>query len=296
MPAILDEREAQSTCRREKVMYLVTGSQGEPRAALMRIAFGNHPRIELEAGDTAIFSSKIIPGNERTLYNLHNQLVERGVEVITEEDHFVHVSGHPCRDEIEQMYRWMRPKIAVPVHGEARHLHAHARLAERMGVESAPVIRRGDLLRLAPGPVEVIDEVPTGRKVLETADLVDAGDDLYRTRRRLSSHGTVQVVVVLDDQGSQLSDPRITPLGAVELESFEQIQSRAIDALSDAIDDLGDKEVLDDDRVEQAIRTSLRQALGLPRHKRPIVEVQIIRLAGSATPDSQPDNQRRGAA
>ena len=154
LPPILDERDAVNLPR-DKIMYLVTGSQGEPRAALMRIAFGNHPRVKLEPGDTAIFSSKIIPGNERTLYNLHNQLVERGVEVITEEDHFVHVSGHPCRDEMEQMYRWMRPKIAVPVHGEVRHLYAHARLAEKLGVKHAPIIRNGDLLRLAPGPVSV---------------------------------------------------------------------------------------------------------------------------------------------
>jgi ribonuclease J len=113
------------------VLYLLTGSQGEARSALSRVAAGQHHRVRLDAGDTVIFSSKIIPGNERTLFNLHNQLVRRGVEVITEVDHFVHVSGHPCRDELEQMYRWIKPKIAVPVHGEARHLQAHLRLAQR---------------------------------------------------------------------------------------------------------------------------------------------------------------------
>ncbi|MEZ5847271.1 MAG: ribonuclease J [Geminicoccaceae bacterium] len=293
MPPVLDERDVGQTPR-EKLMYLVTGSQGEPRAALMRIAFGNHPRIRLEPGDTAIFSSKIIPGNERTLYNLHNQLVERGVEVITEEDHFVHVSGHPCRDEIEQMYRWMRPKIAVPVHGEVRHLYAHARLAERLGVDTAPVIRNGDMLRLAPGPVSVTGEVTTGRLVLETTELVDAGDDLYRTRRRLMSHGTIQIVLVLDSFGSLLTSPRITPVGAVELDTFTENADEITERISDAIEELSDREVLDDDRVELTVRTGLRQAMGLPKFKRPIIDVQIIRLSPDAL-DAGAD-KKKGAA
>ncbi|MEZ5834493.1 MAG: ribonuclease J [Geminicoccaceae bacterium] len=293
MPPVLDERDV-TQLPREKLLYLVTGSQGEPRAALMRIAFGNHPRIKLEAGDTAIFSSKIIPGNERTLYNLHNQLVERGVEVITEEDHFVHVSGHPCRDEMEQMYRWMKPRIAVPVHGETRHLYAHARLAERLGVEAAPIIRNGDMLRLAPGPVGVIDEVPTGRLVLESTELVDAGDDLYRTRRRLMSHGTIQVVLVLDSYGSLLASPRVTPVGAVEMEGFTDIAENTAERLSDAIEDLNDRDVLDDERVEMAIRTALRQAMNLPKFKRPIIDVQIIRIAPETIDPMQ--GKKKGAA
>ena len=154
VPPIRDEREAE-LLPRHRVLYLCTGSQGEARSALARVAAGQHPRVRLEPDDTVIFSAKIIPGNERTLYNLHNQLVRQGIEVITEGDHFVHVSGHPCRDELEQMYRWIRPKIAVPVHGEARHLHAHQRLAEQMGVPHAMLIENGDVLRLAPGTPEV---------------------------------------------------------------------------------------------------------------------------------------------
>ncbi|HFD14784.1 MAG TPA: ribonuclease J, partial [Rhodospirillales bacterium] len=142
LPPLRDELEAQSLPR-DRVLYLVTGSQGEPRSALMRIAAGQHPRVRLEPGDTVIFSSKIIPGNERTLFNLHNQLVDLGVEVITEEDHFVHVSGHPCREDMEQMYRWVRPRIAIPVHGEARHLHAHVRFARELGVPETVLLRNG---------------------------------------------------------------------------------------------------------------------------------------------------------
>jgi ribonuclease J len=278
MPRTVDEREA-TALPRQRVLYLVTGSQAEPRAALTRIALGQHPRIKLEAGDTVIFSSKIIPGNERVLFNLHNLLVDEGVEVITEEDHFVHVSGHPCRDEIEQMYRWMRPKIAVPVHGEARHLHAHQRLARQLGVPETPLIANGDVLRLAPGPVAVLDQVPVGRIAVEDTDLVAAGDDLYRTRRRLMSHGTVFVGLVLDRFGSVLAPPQVTPLGAVDLERFERRRDDIEDAVTDAVESLGDSDARDDERVREAARGALRQALDLPRHRRPIVEVQITRLS-----------------
>ena len=151
MPPIRRRARGRACCRATRCSISCTGSQGEARSALTRIAAGQHPRVQLEPGDTVIFSAKIIPGNERTLYNLHNQLVRPGIEVITEGDHFVHVSGHPCRDELEQMYRWIKPKIAVPVHGEARHLHAHQRLAQQMGVPHALLIENGDVLRLAPG-------------------------------------------------------------------------------------------------------------------------------------------------
>lgn len=280
-PPIRDEREADQLPR-ERVLYLCTGSQGEARSALVRIAAGQHPRVRLEPGDTAIFSAKIIPGNERTLFNLHNQLVRQGIEVITEVDHFVHVSGHPCRDEVEQMYRWLRPKIAVPVHGEARHLHAHQRLAQQLGVPNTPLIGNGDVLRLAPEPPQIVDEVPIGYMVVETDGLVEAGDDLFRTRRRLMNHGTVLVSLVLDEQGSILAAPQLTALGAVELERFGERRSIVRDAIADAVEDLSDEAVRDDERVREAVRTALRQALDLPRHRRPIVEVQITRLGPEA--------------
>jgi ribonuclease J len=278
-PRTIDEREAESLPP-SRVLYLVTGSQGEPRAALQRIATGQHPRAKLEPGDTVIFSSKIIPGNERVLFNLHNLLVDQGVEVITEEDHFVHVSGHPCRDEMEQMYRWMRPRIAIPVHGEARHLQAHFRLARQLGVEQPLLIGNGDIVRIAPGPAEVVDEAPTGRIAVEDEDLVAAGDELYRIRRRLSSHGTILVSLVLDRFGSVLALPQITALGALDIERFEARKGEAAEALSDAIEDLSDRDARDDERVRETVRGTLRQKLDLPRSRRPIVEVQITRLTG----------------
>jgi ribonuclease J len=290
VPAIRDEREAE-LLPRNRVLYLCTGSQGETRSALVRIAGGQHQRVRLEPADTVIFSAKIIPGNERTLYNLHNQLVRQGIEVVTEGDHFVHVSGHPCRDELEQMYRWIKPKISVPVHGEARHLYAHQRLAEQMGVPHAMLIENGDVLRLAPGEPKIVDEVAVGRMVAETDGLVGVGDDMFRTRRRLMAHGTILVGLVLDDQGSVLATPQLTPLGAFELERFGELRARTCEALTDAVEDLSDAAVKDDERVREAVRGAVRQALDLPRQRRPIVEVQITRLGADALAAFEPEEE-----
>jgi len=290
IPPLRDERDAASLPR-HRVLYLVTGSQGEPRAAMQRIATGNHQRVRLEAGDTVIFSSKIIPGNEKSLYALHNHLVELGVEVITEEDHFVHVSGHPSRDEMEQMMRWMKPKVVIPVHGEARHLYAHARFAKSLGIEQALVVRNGDLVRLGPLPAGVEAEVPVGRRVLETDELLDSADELYRSRRRLASHGTVVVGIVLDPYGSVLATPQLTCIGAIDLSSFGDLEKEAAELIADAVEDLPDRDILDDERIEQVVRTALRQALNLPRNKRPIVEVQITRLSAQSLDSLEADDK-----
>ncbi len=277
LPPLVDEKTA-AQLPRDKVLWLATGCQGEARAAMARIGFGQHPSVKLETGDTVIFSSKIIPGNERTLYNLHNTLVGHGIEVITEQDHFVHVTGHPCRDEIEQMYRWIKPKIAVPVHGEARHLHEHAAFARKLGVEKALDVRNGDVVRLAPGEAGVIDEAPVGRMVLENDELIDAGDDLFRTRRRLMVHGTILVSVVLDQVGSLLASPNLSSFGAVDLDREDGQADRVLSEVENAVEDLTDDEALDDARIRDAVRAAVRRSSNLMRQKRPIIEVQITRL------------------
>ena len=277
LPPLVDEKTAAQLPRRD-VLWLATGCQGEARAAMARIGFGQHPSVKLEPGDTVIFSSKIIPGNERTLYNLHNTLVGHGIEVITEQDHFVHVTGHPCRDEIEQMYRWIRPKVAIPVHGEARHLHEHAAFARTLGVDSALDIRNGDLVRVAPGETMVIDEVPTGRLVLENDELIDAGDDLYRTRRRLMQHGTILVSVVFDQVGNLLASPNLSSFGAVDMDRDDGFADGVLADVENAIDRLTDDEALEDARIRDAVRAAVRRSCSLVRQKRPIIEVQITRL------------------
>src|SRR5271168_3623973 len=162
LPRFLTEDEA-GYIPRDKIVLICTGSQGEPRAALARIAREDHPNIVLETGDVVIFSSRIIPGNEKSINRLQNALVRLGIEIITEEDHFVHVSGHPARDELVRMYQMVRPKVAIPVHGEARHLIAHAHLAEECQVEQPLVIQNGDLVRLDRGGGAIVDAVPVGR-------------------------------------------------------------------------------------------------------------------------------------
>jgi ribonuclease J len=281
LPPLLDERAARELPR-DKVLWLATGCQAEPRAALSRIAAGQHPSVRLEPGDVVVFSSKIIPGNERPLYNLHNSLVSRGIEVITEHNHFVHVSGHPCRDEVEQMYHWIRPQIAIPVHGEARHLHEHLAFARKLGVPQALEVKNGDLVRLAPAPAEIIDAVPTGRLVVENDELIAAGDELFRTRRRLMNHGTVLIGLVLDSYGGLLADPQLSTFGAVDLERDPGLADAVRTAIEDAIDDLDDDEALDDERIRHAARSAVRRALRLVREKRPIIEVQITRLRRDA--------------
>jgi ribonuclease J len=278
VPELIDERSA-GELPRDKVLWLATGCQGEPRAAMARIAAGQHPTARLDPGDVVIFSSKIIPGNERTLYNLHNSLVMRGIEVITEHDHFVHVSGHPCRDEVEQMYRWIKPQIAIPVHGEARHLHEHLALARRLEVPEPIEVRNGDMVRLVPGPAQVIDEAQTGRLVPENSHLLGTNDDLYRTRRRLMVHGTILVGLVLDRFGSLLAAPQLSAFGAVSLDYEPGIQERVIDSIEDAVEALEDRAATDDERVREVVRGATRRSLHLPRDKRPIIEVQVTRLA-----------------
>jgi ribonuclease J len=280
IPDIVPERQAVGLPR-DRTLILSTGCQGESRAALSRIATGQHPHVRLEPDDTAIFSSKIIPGNERALYDLHNRLIQAGVEVITEEDHFVHVSGHPCRDELAQLYRWVRPKIAVPVHGEARHLHEHRRLALELGVPQAVQVFNGDMVRLAPGLPERVDNVPTGRFAVDSGALREAGDDLFRVRRRLMQSGTVLVGLVMDDAGSLIADPRITALGATRLDDAAA-HGRAVAAAVETVEDLPDWQAVDDERVSEAVRGAMRRALELGRDRRPIIEVQITRLNAAA--------------
>ncbi len=197
MPPIIDEEEG-AYLPKDKVLFICTGSQGEPRAALSRIARNDHRTISLDPDDTVIFSSRVIPGNETGIFNLQNDLTAIGVNVIQDRDDTIHVSGHPCREELAQMYQWIRPQIAVPVHGEHRHLKEHAAFAEEMQVKETHVVLNGTVVHLAPGLSGVIDHVPSGRLMLDGDILIDADDDVLKQRRRLSFNGYVHVVAVAD--------------------------------------------------------------------------------------------------
>ncbi|MGF1476915.1 MAG: ribonuclease J [Geminicoccaceae bacterium] len=277
MPKLVDERSV-ADLPRDKVLILTTGSQAEPRAALKRIAHGQHPKIAIEDGDTVIFSSKIIPGNERPIHDLHNMLARQGAHVITEEDHFVHVSGHPCQEEVEELYGWVKPQIAIPVHGQERHLREHADLAKRLGVPHVIMVGDGDVVALAPGDPRIVGDVEVGKLVLEDDMLLPTDSERFRMRRRLSHHGCIAVTVVLDGFGSVLATPTISVLGTLELEPGSVDESRVRSLLLDEIEQLDDGDVANDERLIENVRAAVRRTLGFSRERRPVIDVSITRL------------------
>ncbi|MDA1100671.1 MAG: ribonuclease J [Proteobacteria bacterium] len=262
----------------EKVLFLCTGCQGESRAALSRIATGGHRHVVLEKGDLVIFSSRVIPGNEATIGRVQNRLLWNGVEVIGERERGVHVSGHPCRDELAEMYRLVRPKIAVPVHGEYKHMLAHAELARSMQVPEVVVIENGQALRLAPGAVEVVAEVQSGRCFIDGNVVVPANDDGVRTRRKLMSSGGAVVILVTDDDGALLADPELVLQGMASdngKPSLEEAGRRAVEA---ALDDLPRSARRDDGRMTEAARIAIRRLIRDRLGKRAVVDARIIRV------------------
>jgi ribonuclease J len=281
LPAGLNfvEPEEAGCLPREKALYLCTGSQGEPRAALARIARDDHPELTLNEGDTVIFSSKIIPGNEREIFNLHNDLVDLGVKVITEKDEFVHVSGHPCRDELAQMYSWVRPALSVPVHGEARHLEEHADFALSLGVSKAIAPRNGDVIRLAPGEPDFIDEVPAGRLFLDGAILEPEGSEPIRERRKLSFAGVVTVALAVDSDGDLAGTPSVAILGAPRRgKDGEAMGEELEEAAIDGFQGIARKRRLEDEAVVVAVQRAVRNRLQALWGKKPAVGVLVLRV------------------
>ncbi len=264
---------------KDKVLFLCTGSQGEPRAALARIAADAHRDIVLEEGDTVIFSSRIIPGNDVAIFEMQNDLARAGVRVITEKDHFVHVSGHPCRDELTAMYQWIKPEVAIPVHGEARHLLEHAALAKELQVPETLVIQNGDMVRLAPGAAEVMDEVPSGRVVMDGDVLVPSWDAGIQERRRLGFAGAVFVSVALDEKGAVRGDPEIRLIGLPERDNYGvRFEERAYDALDGALDQLPQRKRKDEAQVGEYLRRAIRSAIRKEWGKKAAVEVIVTRV------------------
>ena len=265
----------------EHILYLCTGSQGEPRAALSRIARGDHRHVVLREGDTVIFSSRQIPGNERGIFALQNYLAEKGVRVITPRmvPQKIHVSGHPCRDELRRMYQWVRPRISVPVHGERRHIMEHAAYARSLQVPEAITPRNGSLIRLAPGPAEILDEVPNGRLFLDGNQLVPEGAQGIQERRKLSWNGVVFATVSLDGHGNVMDGPVVVvkgfsePDGRLADESLEYLE----EAAENAVSSMKRKDRFDDDAVERAIGRALRKAAETVWGMRPMIEVVVLR-------------------
>ena len=263
----------------DKVLALCTGSQGEPRAALSRIAQDDHPEVAFSRGDRVIFSSRAIPGNEKAVMRVINGLVSQGIEVITDRTHLVHVSGHPRMDELRDMIGWVRPQILVPVHGEPLHMAEHAALARRAGVGQVVLCRDGELLRLAPGGPGKIDEVPAGRLYKDGSLLVSAEQRTVADRRRLGFAGVVSMALAISDRGELIGDPLVTLTGIPEVDAHGQrIEDIAYDAAMEAFDSMPRQRRRDPEAVAEAVRRAIRAALSATWNKKPTCHVHVLEV------------------
>jgi len=262
---------------RDKMVAVLTGSQGEPRAALARIANDDHPEVTLTPGDTVVFSSRTIPGNEKAVGNIINNLIKQGVKVITDRDGLVHVSGHPRRGEMEQMYSWVRPKIAIPVHGEALHMAEHAALAKRMGVKEVILANDGDMVRLAPGEPDVVDTVPAQRLLKDGSLLIEEAARVVPERRRLAFAGIVSVAIALDDRGHIVGDIQMDMAGVPEQDAMgEDLAELVEETVIDCVEGLPKARRRDPDAVAESVTRAIRGTLNGKWGKKPMCHVLVV--------------------
>ena len=255
------------------------GSQGEPRAALARIAEDTHHQISLEEGDTVIFSSKTIPGNEKAVSHVANLLSGLGVEIIDSDDALVHVTGHPRKEELRQLYGWLKPEILVPMHGEMRHLTEQARFGADCGVPETLVAANGDMVRLVPGPAELVDEVPAGRTHLDGRLFVPSEDGPARERRRVSFAGAATVSIVLNDKDQIVSQPEVRLFGVPEEDAYGvPLEDAILDAVEEAFEALPKPRRKSDEQVAEMLRRAARRECTARWGKKPLTEVIVHRV------------------
>ncbi|MED5565713.1 MAG: ribonuclease J, partial [Pseudomonadota bacterium] len=273
-PAPVEEEDA-AYLPPDKLVILCTGSQGEYRAALGRMAHGHHPHLVLEAGDRVVFSSKMIPGNETEILALQNQLAAINVEIITPYNNDLHVSGHPHRDELVDMYGWVRPRAAVPVHGECRHLIAHAALAAELGVPEPLRVHNGDMVQLYPGPARVLETVPSGRLYLDGEIFTQSDALAVRERRKLSHNGVVFVSIPLDGANRLCGRVEVQMRGIPEHDGDMDLVNWALDAAERALPSSGK---VTPARAEEEVGQFIRRELGQRWGKKPMVVVSFVHV------------------
>jgi ribonuclease J len=275
-PPTVSEQEA-GYLPRDKVLFICTGSQGEPRASMAKLATGEHRELVLEEGDSAIFSSRVIPGNERAVGRLQNALMGRGVEVISDgPDTHLHVSGHPAREELVRMYQWVRPQIALPVHGEMRHMVEHAALARHCQVPETVLAPNGTLVRLAPGPATVIDHVHAGRLARDGDVLIELDGEALRERRKLMWNGSAAATLVIDEQGRAKAEPVVSLRGIEDLDG--ELEDAIVAGLKEMLADLSAGERRDNGRIEEAAHKAVRRIVRGHLGKKPLTDVHIVRI------------------
>lgn len=264
----------------DKIVLICTGSQGESRAALARISDGAHPHVTLGDGDICIFSSRQIPGNERAIARVQNRLSARGVEIITTEDQpGIHVSGHPAREELAEMYQMLRPRIAIPVHGDARHLREHARLAKACQVPESVVPSNGSLIRLSAGHAEIVEWIEgEGAQVVDDGQILGLQSETLRDRRRMLHNGAATVTLVLDAKGNLQADPIVSLVGIADPEDAEDVALDAADGIEEALRKMSARDRREDDAVREAARRMVRRIVRDEFNKRPVTDVHIVRI------------------
>lgn len=277
LPEVVSEDEY-GYIPRENLVILCTGSQGEPRAALAKLARDEMRNVALTPGDTVVYSSRVIPGNEKAILETKNLLIEQGIKIIEDGDALVHVSGHPRRNELRKMYEWTKPRILVPVHGEAAHLVAHGALGLECGIPEVAQVRNGDMIRLAQGPAEIVDQVPFGR-IFKDGRLIGSEDEMgIKDRRKLSYVGHVAVNVVLDDRHEIAGDPDVVAIGVARTDARgEDMEDLMLDAAIGAIESIPRARRKDLDLVAEAVRRAVRAAANEAWGKKPIVTVFVTR-------------------
>jgi len=274
----LDPREAKKISRK-KILYLCTGSQGEPYGAMMRISNFNHPDVSIESGDTVIFSSKIIPGNEKKLFKLHNQLVKNGIEVISEENEFVHVSGHPNREDLKDMYNWVKPRSVIPVHGEHRHMIEHINFAKEMQVPYPVQVENGDVVQLYPGDKpKVVDKAPTGRMYVDGNISVGEESQSIKDRKNLSYNGFLEITLIINDLGSIIKKPIISCKGIPYNDENNNFIFDLEDKIRDVCKTYSLKKTTQEQNLIDALKTNCRKTVKEKTGKRPYTNINLVRI------------------
>jgi ribonuclease J len=272
VPEFLSDKEAAGMSP-DKLLILSTGCQGESRAALTRMIQGAHPCLRLASGDTVIFSSRVIPGNETRVRWMYNQMVLQGIQIITDKNADIHVSGHPARDELRRMYELVRPKVAVPTHGEAAHIREHAAFARSMGVKEVVQGRNGSVVQLSERESGVVDTVQSGYLAVDGTSIISITSPVIRTRRKLKEDGNITVSLVMDKDGGLMSRPQISAPGCLDAEEDEALLAELQDEVAEAVESLGKRAKIT--AIKDKARSALRKTISRELGKRPVLEVHI---------------------
>ena len=271
----LDEREIM-IYPKDQVLLICTGSQGEPRAALSRIASDNHQNIFLEANDTVIFSSKVIPGNERAITKVQNELKEKNINVVTESDEFVHVSGHPHVEELKKMYNWIKPEIVIPVHGEYHMLKSNVEIARKCGVKKGLILKNGLLLKVAPGEPKVLGSIASGRLMLDGKRIIPINEEAIKNRKKMFYNGTILISLLMNKTNKLISKPVISSKGFFNNENIKIYEKNLLSNINPFIKELGNKNFIDDllkEKIKSFTHRFFRKALDM----KPVVQIHIIK-------------------